>query len=180
MRITTQLCTALPVTCGAGRPARPRRIRAFSTTASISKPYKRPSGCVTRRLFRILDPDPLAPVGVIEAGDEASVCPGLRASRPAPLPASPDFPARSASPCTLRTIGLAERRLECKKKVSARDLLNRLRAGGRNPTSAPLWKRPDGRCQSFNACCRKSQSLDGQRHEFARKLLARRCPDDQH
>lgn len=192
MRITTQLCTAVPVGCTASRPAQPRPTRALLAIVSILKPLRPLPGCASCRLFLTPGPGPREPVGITEAGDEPRICPCPGAGRPTPLSGFPGLPAahrrwptwnflaRSTSLGTLRITGLAERRLECKKKMRARTPVNRLRPGRRNPTSACLRDHRGERRGNSKPRRRKSQSLNGQRRELARELLARRHPDDYH
>jgi len=159
MIITRQLCTALPAT---SRRAGPRPAPALSATPCIFKPDEPLSGWISRRLFLIRGRSPLEPIGVAEAGDKPRICSCPGAGRPARLPGFPDlptlhhrwrirnFPARSASPCALRLTGLAERRLECKKKITARAPVNRLRAGWRNKTPGSFRCVHGERCGTSN------------------------------
>lgn len=191
MSITTQLCTAgSEASVGNCIPRHPAARSGF-TMSPARKPHKLASDCMHGRFLVIACPDPLRPIGLTEAGVATRDFPCPGAGRLASLPGFPGLPAAhhrrrirnfrssSTSLCSLRVTGLAERRLECKEKMNVRVPENRLRADGRNPTAARLREGHDGRSETSNACRRKSQSLDGQKHELARELLARRYPHDQ-
>lgn len=179
MRITTQLCAALPVSCAvlSHLPQRPSL-----TDPTLSKPHKSASDRISRRFFLIPDRGPLGRMGVAVAGVEACnfPCPGAGGLAPfSGFPGLPavrrrrarNFPAQPASLFSLRLIDLAKRRLECKKKMKGRTPPNRLRAGGRRQTGAVR----DGRVEPGETSDTAAASLrfgTARNTELAWELLA--------
>lgn len=191
MCITTQLCTVLPVTCALRCPSRSFASRAWFATVSIGKPNRPAPGSLFRRLSLIPGPNPMEPIGTTEAGVEPRICPCPGAGRPTPLPGcpgpptarfrwrTPQSPAQSTSLCSLRITGLAERRLECKKKICTRDPVNRLRAGWQNPTGTSVRGGPAGHLKTSNDLLPHVPEFDGQNYGTCSGIPGPEASNDQ-